>query len=217
MEKIQMSGFFIQEVILSSIYIIETTRILKMSLQPNTRKTMQQLIIINAIIIVLDLCLLSLEAASLYILETLFKGVLYSIKLKLEFAILGKLVKFVGGNRAESMVRQGSVGFVSTNGGDKGASTGVDQDMNLDEFVDFSKVSTDVARPSRASESNQSRRKPPRQRGMDFEFDFARFEHEDTATVLPQDRDSIEHIEDVADTRASSFSHDSFRVPNGHV
>ena len=89
--------------------------------------------------------------------------------------------------------------------------------MILDEFVDFSKESTDVTRPSRPSESNQSRRKPPRQRGMDFEFDFARFEHEDTATVLPQDRDSIEHIEDVTDTRASSFSQDSFRVPNGHV
>lgn len=215
MEKIQMSGFFCQEVVLSSIYIIETARILKHSLQPNTRKTMQQLIIINVIIIVMDLGLLSLEAASLYILETLFKGVLYSVKLKLEFAILGKLVKFVGGSRADSTARQGSVGFISTNG-NKGASTGISQDMNLDEFVNLDKLHTDVTHPSRSSESNHSRRKVPRQRGMDFEFDFARFEHEDTATVLP-DHDSIEHIEDLTDTRESSFSHDSFRVPNGHV
>jgi hypothetical protein len=220
MEKIQMSGFFCQEVILSSIYIIETARILKSSLQPNTRKIMQQLVVINAIIIVMDLFLLSLEAASLYILETLFKGVLYSIKLKLEFAILGKLVNFVGGNRADSVPRQASVGFVSTNGdkGDKGASTGISQDMNLDEFVDLTKVPTDNTHPSMPSEVAQSRRKNARLRGMDFEFDFARFEHEDTATVLPG-RDSVEHIEDVdvTDTRESSFSHDSFRVPNGHV
>ncbi len=220
MEKIQMSGFFCQEVILSSIYIVETARILKSSLQPNTRKTMQQLIVINAIIIVMDLLLLSLEAASLYILETLFKGVLYSIKLKLEFAILGKLVNFVGaGTRGDSVARRASVGFVSTNG-DKGAATGMSQDMNLDEFVDLAKVQTDNTHPSRMSESVQSqRRKNPRVRGMDYEFDFARFEHEDTATVLPDQRDSIdhEHIEDVTDTRDSSFSHDSFRVPNGHV
>jgi hypothetical protein len=178
---------------------------------------MQQLIAINVIIIILDLFLLSLEAASLYILETLFKGVLYSIKLKLEFAILGKLVNFVGGNRADSIPRQASVGFVSTNG-DKGASTGISQDMNLDEFVDLSKVDTDNTHPSMPSEVAQTRRKNARSRGMDYEFDFARFEHEDTATVLP-DRDSVEHIEDVdvTDTRESSFSHDSFRIPNGHV
>ena len=218
-----MTGFFCQEVILSSIYIYETRRILKSSLQPGTRKIMQQLIAINVIIIILDLLLLSLEAASLYILETLFKGVLYSIKLKLEFAILGKLVNFVGGNRTDSVPRQASVGFVSTNGdkGDKGASTGISQDMNLDEFVDLSKVDTDNTHPSMPSEVAQSRRKNARLRGMDFEFDFARFEHEDTATVLPDvpDRDSVEHIEDVdgTDTRESSFSHDSFRIPNGHV
>lgn len=209
-----MSGFFCQEVILSSIYIIETAKILRTSLQTGTRKTMQQLILINAVIIVMDLGLLGLEAASLYILETLLKGVIYSIKLKLEFAILGKLVKFVGGNRAESIQRQASVGFVSTDGG---KATGISQDMNLDEFVDLTKVHTNVTHPSRASDSVHSRRKSTRPRGMDFEFDFARFEHEETATVLP-DRDSVEHIEDAAgDTRTSSFSHDSFRVPNGHV
>lgn len=65
MEKIQMCGFFCQEVILSSIYIIETAKILRSSLRPNTRKTMQQLVLVNAIIIFMDLGLLGLEAASL--------------------------------------------------------------------------------------------------------------------------------------------------------
>ena len=65
MEKIQMCGFFCQELILSSIYIIETAKILRSSLQRDTRKTMQQLLLINAIIIIMDLGLLGLEAASL--------------------------------------------------------------------------------------------------------------------------------------------------------
>ncbi|EME80495.1 uncharacterized protein MYCFIDRAFT_14397, partial [Pseudocercospora fijiensis CIRAD86] len=106
MEKIQMIGFFLQEVTLSSIYIVETVTLLRTSLQPGTRKTMKQLIFINVVIILMDLALLGLECASLYILETLLKGVIYSIKLKLEFAILSKLVKFVGSSSAQPAPQQ---------------------------------------------------------------------------------------------------------------
>ena len=205
MEKIQMSGFFCQEIILSSIYIIETVKILRTSLQPNTKKTMQQLIFINVVIIIMDLGLLGLEAASLYILETLLKGVIYSIKLKLEFAILGKLVNFVGG-RSDSQPRNASVGFMNTDpyhterkGStfDRKTST-LDQDMNLDEFVDLSKVNGDVAHPSRVSDSLPSRRKTPRSRGegMDFEYDFARFEHIEDVSRLRNSSSSISSLAD---------------------
>lgn len=51
MEKIQMSGFFCQEVILSSIYIVETFKLLQTSLQSDTRITMRQLAAVNALII----------------------------------------------------------------------------------------------------------------------------------------------------------------------
>lgn len=197
MEKIQMCGFFCQEVILSSIYIVETVKILRNSLQPNTRKIMQQLVLINAIIIVMDLGLLGLEAASLYILETLTKGVIYSIKLKLEFAILGKLVNFVGGSRPDEEMRKSSVGFVNP---DRKAGA-IDQDMNIDEFVDLRKVHTDVTHPSRPSDSAPSRRKSTRPQGMDFEYDFARFEH----------------VEDVTSLAESSTSSSSNELPNGTV
>ena len=212
-----MCGFFCQEVILSSIYIIETARILRHSLQPGTRKIMQQLILINAIILVMDLALLSLEAASLYILETLLKGIIYSIKLKLEFAILGKLVKFVGGSKSSVDARNGSVAFVGMGGdGDKEKSTGLDQDTDINEFVDLSRVRTDHTHASEPSNGQASRRKSTRVRGMDFEFDFARFEHEDTATVLPE-REETEYIEDATTTRGSSSSGSSWREQNGHV
>lgn len=94
-EKVQMCGFFVQETILSTIYIIAAVHILKTSLRPGTRNILYQLFAINVIIIVLDIALLSCEFANLYIIETTFKGVVYSIKLKLEFAVLGKLVQFV--------------------------------------------------------------------------------------------------------------------------
>jgi hypothetical protein len=114
MEKIQMVGFFVQEVILSAIYIREAVRLLKLSetiqddvqnfddgsghgqlRNTHVRKTMYQLLAINVIIIIMDLALLGVEFANLYLVETTLKGVVYSIKLKLEFAVLGKLVQFV--------------------------------------------------------------------------------------------------------------------------
>lgn len=53
---------------------------------------------INVIVIVLDITLLPSEFTNLYIIETTFKEVVYSIKLILRFAVLGKLVQFVCGN-----------------------------------------------------------------------------------------------------------------------
>jgi hypothetical protein len=159
-EKIQMSGFFAQELILSSIYILETARLLRTSLQPDTEKTMKQLILINVVIIVMDLALLGLECASLYILETLLKGVVYSVKLKLEFAILGKLVKFVGYTKPQR--RTSSVGFITT---DRQMSER-DREMNVDDFVDFARLRADVTRPQT---------KAPR--ASDWDVALARFEH----------------------------------------
>lgn len=57
---------------------------------------MHQLVFINIAIIIMDMALLSMECASLNLLETVTKPVCYSVKLKLEFAILSRLVKSVG-------------------------------------------------------------------------------------------------------------------------
>ncbi|KAK3115196.1 hypothetical protein LTR53_005700 [Teratosphaeriaceae sp. CCFEE 6253] len=187
MEKIQMAGFFIQEVTLSSIYIVETIKILRTSLHPRTRRTMKQLVVINAIIIVMDLGLLGLEGASLYILETLLKGIIYSIKLKLEFAILSKLVKFVGGSQPEPVEdsRKASVGFFATDQ----KSNGQDHDtsMNVSEFVDLSRVKTDVTHPSRISNSSMSRRRHSRINSSEIDYTIARFEHTDDISDLVED------------------------------
>ncbi|KAL1966074.1 hypothetical protein VTN77DRAFT_4822 [Rasamsonia byssochlamydoides] len=97
MEKIQMTGFTIQEGIISGLYVYETMKILRAASQQKreNRKIMQQLVGINVIIIIMDLTLLGLEYASEYAIQITFKGAVYSLKLKLEFAVLGKLVDFV--------------------------------------------------------------------------------------------------------------------------
>lgn len=141
---------------------------------------MIQLVAINVTIILMDLGLLGIEAASLYILETLVKGVIYSIKLKLEFAILGKLVKFVSGNKLDDLGRRASVGFVPT---EKSSSTNYpDSTMNVTDFVDLSRVRTDVTDPSRESGDMRSRRRS--RISSQTEYNIARFQHvEDISTL----------------------------------
>ena len=87
-----MSIFFVQEAILSSIYIWKALDILKLSERERCHRTMWQLFSINVIIIVLDIALLSVEFASLHVIQQTIKGPIYCVKLKLELAILNKLV-----------------------------------------------------------------------------------------------------------------------------
>ncbi|KAE8352032.1 hypothetical protein BDV28DRAFT_149446 [Aspergillus coremiiformis] len=95
MEKIQMTGFCLQEFIISGLYIWETSRMLRLDPDRGKRKIMYQLVAINLISILMDVGLLVIEYKDMYIMETMIKGVVYSIKLKLEFAVLGKLVYLV--------------------------------------------------------------------------------------------------------------------------
>ena len=102
----------LQELLLSSIYIYYTLLMLRNQAHiqnatasaptVSARKILYQLFIINVIIIALDIVLLGFEFANLYILEASFKGVVYSLKTKLEFAVLGKLVQLVRRERTLS-------------------------------------------------------------------------------------------------------------------
>lgn len=167
-----MVGFFVQELILSLIYIKETLRLLKLSESvqeditsvageaeiKNTpaRKTMYQLLAINAIIIAMDVALLAVEFANLYLIETTLKGVVYSIKLKLEFAVLGKLVQIVhsksdsSGNKSSAERRGTSTdpelekSDSACLGGTGGGGTRGNGTQTWPDFVDPRRVSCDV-------------------------------------------------------------------------
>lgn len=95
MEKIQMTGFCIQEFIISGIYLWKTVQLLRLISKKGTRRVMYELFTINAVIIVMDIALLALEYKGLRSLERAFKSFIYSCKLKMEFAVLGKLVDLV--------------------------------------------------------------------------------------------------------------------------
>lgn len=91
-ERLQMTAFCIQEFIISGVYVWSTIRLLRPVYHGRTRKVMMQLIWINLIIIGMDVCLLAMEYSNIYDIEATLKAMVYSIKLKLEFAVLNQLM-----------------------------------------------------------------------------------------------------------------------------
>ncbi|KAE8378154.1 hypothetical protein BDV26DRAFT_304567 [Aspergillus bertholletiae] len=92
MEHIQLIGFAVQECIISSIYIWETSKLLRLRPDRVHYKILTQLLGINIVILILDIAVVGIEYAGLYALQVMFKPVAYSIKFKLEYAILGRLI-----------------------------------------------------------------------------------------------------------------------------
>ena len=88
-----MTGFCVQEFIISGLYIWKTLDILKAGEKKDARRTLWQLFAINVVIVALDIALLVLEYLGLASVQIAFKPLVYSCKLKMEFAILSKLVE----------------------------------------------------------------------------------------------------------------------------
>lgn len=97
MERLQIAWFAAQEILIASIYIIQTINLLRLRPEKelHRNKVMYELITINLVMIFLDIALLVLEYVGLYALQTTLKAAVYSVKLKLEFGVLGKLVSLV--------------------------------------------------------------------------------------------------------------------------
>jgi hypothetical protein len=114
-ERIQLVVFCLQELLLSGLYIFETSRLLRLRPRRAHKVILLQLLAINVIILFLDLVIVILQFASLYEVQVLFKPVAYSIKVRLEYAILGKLVQIVSnGDGIQSVADVGGASLPAT-------------------------------------------------------------------------------------------------------
>jgi hypothetical protein len=95
MDRIEMCIFTAQEIFISSIYLWEVHKTLKIILDAKARKSMWQLIGMNILHLALDATLLTVGFLDYYAVQWTFKGFAYSIKLLIEFAILTQLVRVV--------------------------------------------------------------------------------------------------------------------------
>ncbi|KAL5337186.1 hypothetical protein BJX70DRAFT_249822 [Aspergillus crustosus] len=104
MERLQVAWFCAQEILISSMYIWETAKLLRLRPEKDTRRTrvLYELLAINLIIILMDVALLVLEYHGLWYLQTTIKAAVYSIKLKLECGVLRKLVEIVQPHRQDT-------------------------------------------------------------------------------------------------------------------
>lgn len=100
-ERVEVTIFFVQESIISGLYVYETCKLLRFrdNLDEvhgrSARRLMLHLIYMNVIVTLLDISILTLEYAGRYASQTAVKALVYSVKLKLEFNILNRLVKMV--------------------------------------------------------------------------------------------------------------------------
>lgn len=102
-ERIEIIVFFLQETMLSGIYIYETAKLLRsgnaLGKRRSIRRVLKNLILVNVLVIVLDTTILVLEFANLYNYQISYKPFAYSVKLKLEFTVLNRLVELTAGGR----------------------------------------------------------------------------------------------------------------------
>ncbi|KAJ5640921.1 hypothetical protein N7528_000546 [Penicillium herquei] len=103
MERIQLVGFCVQELIISGLYVWETCKLLRLRPQGRPHGILLQLLAINIVILVLDVAVVAIEYIGYYAVQVMFKPVTYGIKLKLEYAILGKLVAIARGSYADEL------------------------------------------------------------------------------------------------------------------
>jgi hypothetical protein len=103
MEPLQVTWFCAQELVISLLYIREAIKLLRLSPTHDRwrKRIMYELLAINILIIFMDITLLILEFLGLYFLQVLLKSTIYSVKLKLEFAVLGKLTAIVNASHLE--------------------------------------------------------------------------------------------------------------------
>lgn len=96
-EIFQVTWFVFQECLISSLYIFRTFKLMRSSAAfrgTDFKRVFRHLILVNILVISLDITILAFQYAGLYEIQTSWKTLAYSIKLKFEFDILHQLVDF---------------------------------------------------------------------------------------------------------------------------
>ncbi|RYP32665.1 hypothetical protein DL768_011130 [Monosporascus sp. mg162] len=106
-EKVEVTIFFVQELVISSLYIMCTVKFFRNErfLGKRVGRMWHHLIFVNALVIALDVTLLGLEYGNQHYIQTAYKGMVYSVKLKVEFSILNDLVNIAKSGQGGRQIR----------------------------------------------------------------------------------------------------------------
>ena len=81
-EKIQLAGFFFQELIISGLYVWEAVHALRPILAIKSypeRKVVRNLVLVNVVVVVLDVTLLATQYTKNFDIQTTYKPVVYPL------------------------------------------------------------------------------------------------------------------------------------------
>lgn len=97
-EKVQITAFTLQEAIISGLYVYEAAQGLKLMdviKGPRVRAVNRELMALFVIVVTLDVTLMITEYTNNFQIQTTYKPVVYSIKLKVEALVLNNLLSLV--------------------------------------------------------------------------------------------------------------------------
>ncbi|KAI9760569.1 MAG: hypothetical protein M1840_002384 [Geoglossum simile] len=117
-ERIQVTFFVVQEIIISSLYIYETRKLLnpsKIFQKERIRRVMTHLIYVSIFVIFLDISILCIQYANFFEIQVVYKGAVYSVKLFIEFFILNQLMGiFAHKNKTDNSYKLSNNRFENT-------------------------------------------------------------------------------------------------------
>ncbi|KAI4959006.1 hypothetical protein J4E86_002726 [Alternaria arbusti] len=97
-DKVQIVAISVQEMAISVIYIFRTVKMLRGDCgrrRGSLRKLFIHLIIVNVAVLAFDITLIAVQFSGHYEIQTTYKTAIYSIKLKIEFSVLNRLVNLL--------------------------------------------------------------------------------------------------------------------------
>ncbi|KAI9793931.1 MAG: hypothetical protein M1833_000500 [Piccolia ochrophora] len=198
MEKVQLTVFVAQETIISSLYVWATLRLLRPIYHGRTRKVLIHLVTINIIIILMDAVVLGMEFSDHYEIQASLKPMVYSIKLKLEFAVLNQLMVLANTGLTDAARSQGTQGGNGRHGSSSTGGVGDGWDGSLskekslnyqnsqpkDEDWDYKQTSRDIS--SGANANNKKKWIPSLDRNCIVKVSDFEVSHENKRDSLPQ-------------------------------
>lgn len=95
-ERIQITMFTVQEVIISGLYMRATYKLLQERIihhADTTRKALLLLFVVQTVVIMLDIIVITLDLAGYFTLKAIIHSWVYGLKLELEFVVLNQLME----------------------------------------------------------------------------------------------------------------------------
>jgi hypothetical protein len=159
--------------IISLIYIFQTVRLLRVDggkSEGSLRKLFRHLILVNIVVLIFDITLLAVQFSGHYEIQTTYKTAVYSIKLKIEFSVLNRLVGLLhhkdlfsnGQSRTNDTLtlKTWKDTQKSSNPSSHGGFTKIDESISLADSVKGASVVASSARVDMFRSDNDTRDKP---------------------------------------------------------